>query len=110
MSLLNSPDPAGCQLAGDRGSDDIGQLAVAGELAIARAEPQLRLPGDLADWPGRRSLARATFPSEPQLVADPGREAQQPDHRDTVRCWYDRATNNRSGHVDPIGGAPAQRA
>ena len=58
MSLLNSPDPAGCQLAGDRGSDDIGQLAVAGELAIARAEPQLRLPGDLADRSGLRLLPK----------------------------------------------------
>src|ERR1700736_5897645 len=46
-------DEAG-QLAGDRGRDDIGRLAAAGELAIARAQPQLRLPGDLTDrrWPG----------------------------------------------------------
>jgi hypothetical protein len=31
------------QLAGDRGCDDIGLLAVAGELSIARSQPQLRL-------------------------------------------------------------------
>src|SRR6266446_4597142 len=42
----DGPDEA-CQLTGDRGSDDIGRLAVAGELAITRAQPQLRFPGDL---------------------------------------------------------------
>ena len=42
----DGPDEAG-QLAGDRGGDDIGRLAAASELAIARAQPQLRLPGDL---------------------------------------------------------------
>src|SRR5207244_4771056 len=47
----NGPDEA-CQLAGDRGGDDIGRLAAAGELAIARAQSELRLPGDLADRPG----------------------------------------------------------
>jgi len=36
------PNKAG-QLAGDRSCDDIGLLAVAGELSIARAQPQLRL-------------------------------------------------------------------
>ena len=36
------PNKAG-QLAGDRSRDDIGLLAVAGELSIARAQPQLRL-------------------------------------------------------------------
>jgi hypothetical protein len=38
----DGPNKAG-QLAGDRGCDDIGLLAVAGELSIARAQPQLRL-------------------------------------------------------------------
>src|ERR1700752_3879554 len=36
----DGPDEAG-QLAGDRGSDDIGRLAAAGELAIARAQSEL---------------------------------------------------------------------
>src|SRR6516165_2202185 len=40
------------QLPGDRGRDDIGRLAAARELAVARAQPQLRFPGDLADRPG----------------------------------------------------------
>jgi len=44
----NGPDKAR-QFAGDRGGDDIGRLAGAGEPAIARAQPGLRLPGDLAD-------------------------------------------------------------
>src|SRR6516165_4105574 len=46
----NGPDEAG-QLAGDRGGDDIGRLAGAGEFAIARAQSELRFPGDLADRP-----------------------------------------------------------
>src|SRR6516165_5991434 len=67
----NGPDEAG-QLAGDRGGDDIGRLAGAGEFAIARAQPQLRFPGDLADRP------RLLLLPEPQLAADPGREAVTP--------------------------------
>jgi hypothetical protein len=51
----DGPDEA-CQLTSDRGSDDIGWLAAAGELAIARAQPQLCFPGDLADRPGLRLL------------------------------------------------------
>src|SRR4029077_16061968 len=43
----DGPDEAG-QFTGDRGSDDIGRFAAAGKLAIARAQPQLRFPGDLA--------------------------------------------------------------
>ena len=43
------------QLTGDRGGDDIGRLAAARELAVARAQPQLRFPGDLADRPRARS-------------------------------------------------------
>src|SRR5262249_27672410 len=62
----NGPDEA-CQLAGDRGGDDIGRLAAAGELAIARAQPQLRFPGDLAD-----RLGLLLLPQQ-QLAADPGR-------------------------------------
>src|SRR3984893_13110959 len=34
------------QFAGDRGGDDVGRLAGAGEPAIARAQPQLPAPGD----------------------------------------------------------------
>src|SRR6267378_5996476 len=33
------------QFAGDRGGDDVGRLAGAGEPAIARAQPQLPPPG-----------------------------------------------------------------
>src|SRR5829696_10272404 len=44
----DGPDKAG-QFTGDRSGDDIGRLAGAGEPAIPRAQPQLRLPGDLAD-------------------------------------------------------------
>src|SRR5215471_4779015 len=51
----DGPDKA-CQLPRDRGSDDIGRLAAASELAIAGAQPQLCFPGDLADRPGRRLL------------------------------------------------------
>src|SRR6202048_3221365 len=64
----DGPDEAG-QLAGDRGRDDIGRLGAAGELAIARPQPQLRLPGDLTDRLGLALL------SQQQLTADPGREA-----------------------------------
>jgi hypothetical protein len=32
--------------------DDIGRFAAAAELTIARAQSQLRFPGDLADRPG----------------------------------------------------------
>src|SRR5947208_3200496 len=67
----NGPDEA-CQLAGDRGGDDIGRLAAAGELAIARAQSELRLPGDLADRP------RLLLLPHPQLAADPGRETVTP--------------------------------
>jgi len=44
-------------------------LAGAGELAVPRAEPQLRLPGGLTDRPRLRLLA------EQQLTADAGRES-----------------------------------
>jgi len=71
----NGPDEAG-QLAGDRGGDDIGRLAGAGEFAIARAQSELRFPGDLADRPRLLLLA------EPQLAADPGRETVAPGRLD----------------------------
>src|SRR5215469_15481935 len=71
----DGPDEAG-QLAGDRGGDDIGRLAAAGEFAIARAQSELRFPGDLADWP------RLRFLPEPQLPADTGREAVIPGRLD----------------------------
>src|SRR6516165_10513730 len=64
------------QLTGDRGSDDIGRLAAASELAIASAQPQLRLQGDLADRPGLLLL------SEPQLTAHSGWEAVGPGRLD----------------------------
>src|SRR5215470_8788371 len=71
----DGPDKA-CQLTGDRGRDDIGRLAGAGEFAIARAQPKLRLPGDLADRSGLRLLP------QPQLAADPGRETVTPGRLD----------------------------
>src|SRR5215831_11130822 len=71
----DGPDEA-CQLTGDRGSDDISRLAAAGELAVARAQSQLRLPGDLADRPWLLLLP------QPQLAADPGWEAVGPGRLD----------------------------
>src|SRR5580704_3708694 len=44
----NGPDEAS-QFAGDRGGDDIGRLTGSGEPAIARTQPHLSLPGDVAD-------------------------------------------------------------
>ena len=67
----DGPDEA-CQLTGDRRGDDLGRFAAAGTLAIASAQPQLRLPGDLADPPGLCLLP------EPQLAADAGWEAVTP--------------------------------
>jgi hypothetical protein len=64
----DGPDEAD-QFTGNRSSDDIGRLAGAGELATARAQPQLRFPGDFADRLGLLVLP------EHQLAADPGREA-----------------------------------
>src|SRR6266481_9370044 len=67
----DGPDEAG-QLAGDRGRDDVGRFAAAGKPAIARTQPQLRFPGDLADRLGLLLLP------EQQFAADPGREAVGP--------------------------------
>src|SRR5216683_3024832 len=46
----DGPDEAG-QFAGNHGGDDIGRLAGPREPAIARAQPDLPLPGDVADGP-----------------------------------------------------------
>src|SRR3981081_852263 len=46
----DGPNEAG-QLACDRGGDDIGRLAGPSELAIARAQPDLPLPGAVTDRP-----------------------------------------------------------
>src|SRR5213075_1848626 len=59
-------------MPGDRSGDNIGRLASAGESAIAGAQPQLRLPGDLAD-----RLGLALLPDQ-QLAADPRWEAVTP--------------------------------
>src|SRR5271155_2512901 len=64
----DGPDKAG-EFAGDCGGDDIGGFAGPGEFAIARAQPHLSLPGDVADRLGLLFLA------QPQVAADPGREA-----------------------------------
>src|SRR5258708_13234720 len=60
------------QLASDRGGDDIGRLAGAGEPAIARAQPDLTLPGDVTDrvWPG--------LPALPAPAGQPGPETGAP--------------------------------
>src|SRR6188472_1787593 len=44
----DGPDE-GCQLAGNRGGDDIGWLAGSREPAVASAQPHLSLPGDVAN-------------------------------------------------------------
>src|SRR5437899_852262 len=71
----NGPDEAR-QLTGDRGSDDIGRFAAAGELATTRTQSQLRFPGDLADRP------RLLLLPQPQRAADPGRETLTPGRLD----------------------------
>src|SRR5580693_5370882 len=71
----DSPDEAR-QLAGDRGGDDIGRFAGAGEPAIARAQSDLPLPGDVADRP------RLVLLPQQQLAAEPGREAVAPSRLD----------------------------
>src|SRR5215831_5913299 len=59
-------------LTGDCRRDDIGWFAAAGELAVARAQLQLRFSGDLADLLGLLLLP------QPHLAADPSREAARP--------------------------------
>src|ERR1700726_1910216 len=74
----DGPDKAG-QFAGDRSGDDIGRLAGAGKLAIAGAQPQLRLPGDLADRLGLALLPEQQFAADPRWKAvTPGGLDQQP--------------------------------
>jgi hypothetical protein len=60
----DGPDEAD-QLAGDRGRDDVGRFAAAGKLAIARTQPQLRFPGDLADRLGLLLLPEQQFAADP---------------------------------------------
>src|SRR5271167_914762 len=60
----DGPDEAR-QFAGDRGGDDVGGLAGAGEPAIARAQPHLPLPGDVADRLGLVLLAQQQLAAEP---------------------------------------------
>src|ERR1700730_7933394 len=69
----DGPDEAR-QLAGDRGGDDIGRLGGPGEPAIARAQPDLPLPGDVADPP-------PLLPHQ-ELAAEPGRDAGAPSRLD----------------------------
>src|SRR6266566_1895899 len=69
------PDEAR-QLAGDRSGDDIGRLGGPGEPAIARTQPDLRLPGDVADGP------RLVLLPQQQLAAEPSREAVAPGRPD----------------------------
>src|SRR6516225_4122634 len=67
----DGPDEAS-EFAGDRGGDNVGRLAGADEAAIARAQPQLPLPGDVSDQLGLALLAQQ------HLAAEPGREAVAP--------------------------------
>ena len=54
-------------------------LPRAGKLAIARTQPQLRLPGDLADRLGLALLPQQQFTADPSRKAvSPGRLDQQP--------------------------------
>src|SRR5216684_1301643 len=61
--LGDGPDKAR-QLAGDRGGDDIGRLAGPPEPAIARAQPDLPLPGDVADRPRLVLLTKQKLAAE----------------------------------------------
>src|SRR5271169_3516311 len=67
----NGPDETR-QFAGDRGGDDVRRLAGTGEPAIARTQPHLPFPGDLAD-----RLGLVLLPQQ-QLAAEAGREAVAP--------------------------------
>ena len=60
----DGPDKAS-QFAGDRGGDDIDRLAGSGEPAIAGTQPQLPLPGDVADRLGLTLLAQEQLAAEP---------------------------------------------
>src|ERR1700752_3745295 len=74
----DGPHEAG-QFTGDRGGDHFGRLAGAGEPAIARAQPGLPLPGDLADRLGLLLLPEQQFAADPSREAvGPGRLDQQP--------------------------------
>src|SRR5271169_3062556 len=90
----NGPDESR-QFARDRGGDAVGRLTGAGEPAIARAQPQLRLPGDVPDQPGLALLP------EQQLAADPSREAIGPGRLDQQPA---------SGVVAGLGDAAASDA
>src|ERR1700730_4348446 len=88
----DGPDEAR-QLAGDRSGDDIGRLGSAGEAAIARAQPDLPLPGSFADGP------RLVLLPQPQLAAEPSREAVAPgrlDHQPARRAGAGLAVARRS--------------
>src|SRR6266498_3640044 len=87
----DGPDKAR-QFAGDRSGDDIGRLAGAGEPAITGAQPQLGLPGDLADRP------RLALLPEQQLAADPRREAVTPGGLDQQPADR-KSTRLNSSHV-----------
>src|SRR5713226_2009119 len=74
----DGPDEAG-QFAGDRGGDDIGRLAGPGQPAIARAQPHLPLPGDVADRLRLVLLAQQQLAAEPSgKTVAPRRLDQQP--------------------------------
>src|SRR5260370_22483152 len=64
------------QLAGDRGGDDIGRLAGPGQPAIARAQPHLPLPGDIAD------RLRLVLLAQHQLAAEPSGKQVAPSRPD----------------------------
>src|SRR6516164_8657839 len=64
------------QFASNRGGDNIGRLAGAGEPAAASAQPHLPLPGDVANG------FRLVLLPQQQLTAKPGREAVTPGRLD----------------------------
>src|SRR6266849_8315853 len=74
----DGPDEGG-ELACHRGDGDGLELAVAGERPIARIEPVLRLPGDLADCARRRRHLGLLVLADPgRMPIGPGALDQQP--------------------------------
>ena len=71
----DGPDDAR-QLARDRSGDDFGRFGGPGEPAIARRQPDLPLPGDVANRP------RLILLPQQQLAAEPSREAIAPGRLD----------------------------
>jgi hypothetical protein len=92
--LTDGPDK-GYQLTGDGGDNSLLGLASGQEAAITGAEPQLRLPGNLADVfrqallaleqgpgdPGSQALGPSSFHQDPPGMAIAGFGDTAPAHR-----------------------------